>query len=258
MKLNVLLARTDNLASNFKAMIKNYSKFFVSSQGAFKGNKSTYEAKEGFLDEPTKRGNTLVQTTVNEKLQWFKENSKDYIDSLFSQEKTNASGQANAELVVEGESWGTFTSLELLRLKSLLETSDISQVLSNIPVRSDAQIWNKSENPMYEGRDIYETELNRTSVKTTIKEEYILPDPNLKEGSNYNPQVSVKTSVVEMGDSTRQDFSGEWTQRQKADALRRRTILLTAVIEALKVCNETESLESQMKSDKIFGYIFGI
>lgn len=259
-KLNVLLAKTDHLASNFAGMLKDYIKFFKNSQGAFMGEKRTYAPKEGTIDEPSKRKNTQVQTTVNEKFDWFKENSTEYIDSLFSVEATNASGLAKAELVVGGESWGELTSLELLRLKSLLENNDFKSMLEIIPVRSDSLIWTKSTNEMYQERDVYETPLQEGVEKTTEVTSYVLEDPNigkLKDASGYTPQIATKKTVMELGDYTYQMFTGTATQREKADILKKRTVLLTAVIEALKTCNEVEVQPSNLTSEKILGYLVG-
>lgn len=257
-KLNVLLAKTDSLAPLFKGMIQDYAKFFTKSQGAFLGEKRTYEAREGTIDDPSKRGNVLVQTTVDEKLKWFKENSKEYIDALFAQEATNASGNAKAQLIVDGTEWGEFTSLELLRLKSIVESSSLHSMLEAIPVRSDSEEWSLSENEMYKGKNIFETPLVTGVTKTTEKENYILKDPNVDKNSpNYTPTVATKTTTVELGDYTQQRFSGQWTQRKRAEALKRRTILLTSIIEALKKCNEVDVVESKLDSEKIFGYLFG-
>lgn len=255
-KLNVLLAKTDSLAPQFKGALNDFSRFFAKSQGAFRGEKRTYDPKEGTIDQPTMRGNTLVQTTVDEKFDWFRENSKEYIDALFSQEKTNSSGIAKAELIVDGESWGEFTSLELLRLKSVVESSQLHTMLENIPVRSDAEEWAKSSNEMYSDRAIFESPLNKGVAKTTEKEDYILKDPNVDSSSpNYTPVVAHKTTTLELGDYTQQKFSGEWSQRQKAQALKRRSVLMTAIIEALKTCNDVEAVPSEITSDKIFGYL---
>lgn len=257
-KLNVLLAKTDSLAPHYKGMVVDFAKFFSKSQGAFLGEKKTYDPKDGMMDEPGKRGNTLIQTTVDEKFDWFKENSKEYIDALFAQEKTNASGTAIAELVVDGKSWGSFTSLELLRLKSIVEANNLHAMLNNIPVRSDSEVWKESDDETYSDRNVYETPLLEGVNKSTEKESYILKDPNVDSSSpNYTPTVAHKTTTIELGDYTHQRFSGQWSSRQKASALKRRSHLLTAIIEALKTCNEIESLESELNSDKIFGYLLG-
>ena len=258
-RLNVLLGKTDYLASSFNAMIKDFGKFFQKSQGAFLGEKRTYSPKEGTVDEPGKRKNTMVQTTVVEKIAWFMDGSRDYIDSLFSVEKTNSSGNAKAELIVDGDSWGTFTSLELLRLKSVIENSDLKSMFENMPVRSDSANWTKSDNEMYVDRDVYESDLLEGVEKTTVKETYVLEDPNigkLKDQSSYSPQLAQKHTVEELGDYTHQVFSGETSQRRKAIILKRRSSLLASIIESLKMCNEADSIKSELTSDLIFGYLF--
>ncbi len=258
-KLNVLLGKTDYLAASYSTMLKEYSKYFKNSQGAFIGEKKTYTPREGTVDDPSKRKNVLIQTTVKEKIDWMEDTSKEYIDALFSVEKTNASGEAKADLVVDGETWGNYTSLELLRLKSLVESTDIKNVIENMPVRSDSNNWTKTENDMYVGREIYETDMVAGVEKTTLKESYVLEDPNiskLKDSGAYTPQVAVKNITQELGDYTHQIFSGETTQRKKAEALRRRSILLAAIVEALKKCNEVDVIESDLNAKKIFGYLF--
>lgn len=256
-KLNILLAKTDHLAASFKKGLEDYIKFFKTSQGAFKGEKKTYDPRSGTIDSPSERANKLVVSTVNEKLNWLEESSKDYIDALFSQERTNASGKATAELFVEGKSFGTFTSLELLKLKSLLEKGDFVGVYENIPVRNDDEQWNSSTAEMYKGRDIFESPEQKGTKKSITKESYILTDPNISklDGAKYTPQLASKDTVTELGDYTYQKFSGEWSHRERASVLKRRTILLGAVIEALKIANEVEVVESTLTSDKIFGYL---
>ena len=257
-KLNIALAKTDALSHSFLNMLNDFTRFFHKSQGAFIGEKRTYQPKPDTIDEPNKRGNVLVQTTVNEKLDWFINNAADYIKSLFDQEKTNSSGNATAELVVGGKSWGIFTSLELLRLKSIVSNATLTQMLSFIPVRSDSEEWDPTDDDMYGDRKIMETPLVKGVNITTTKEDYILKDPNVsKDSPNYNAVVAQRTTTMELGDYTYQRFSGQWSQRERANTLARKNELLVAVIAALKVCNEAEIVESTLTANQIFGYIFG-
>jgi len=257
-KLNVLLAKTDALQSSFRAMVLDYSSYFSKNQGDFKGEVKTYESKPGMIDLPAERGTKLIVTTVEEKLQWFEQTGKEYIDALFSQEATNASGIAKAELLVDGKSWGEYSSLELLRLKSLIENGDIEKMYSSIPVRSDSEIWNKNTNEIYKDRNgIYES-IPQTGVKKSVtKESYILPDPNITKdsGAKYVPQVASKDTIIDLGEYSFQKFTGEWSHRERAGLLRRRQVLLTSIIEALKKANEVESVNSNLTSNKIFDYL---
>lgn len=51
MKLNVLLAKTDALASSFKTSLKDYIKFFKGNNGAFLGVRKTYSPNPGTIVE---------------------------------------------------------------------------------------------------------------------------------------------------------------------------------------------------------------
>ena len=95
--------------------------------------------------------------------------------------------------------------------------------------------------------------------KTTLKESYILPDPNFANKENmsgYAPIQGTKTTVKELGKGTRQKFSGEWSELQRAQALKRIQDLDMAVTDALKRANDVPIVESNMKASTIFDYIF--
>lgn len=260
LKLNTLLAKTDHLSSIFRAMISEYTHFFGKTNN-FTGEKKTYEPVPGTADDPSSRGNRLIITTVDEKLLWFEENAEEYINALFAQEATNASGRAKAPLIVEGEEWGVFTSLELLRLKSLLEANQLEQMYQAIPVRSDAEEWKPTTQEMYKDKYlVFEGPLNAGEKKSILKESYILEDPNLdrlKSTESYRPVVVSKDTVIKLGDYTWQKFSGEWSARDKATLLQRRSRLLNAIIEALKVANDVEVVKSDITAEKIFNYLHG-
>lgn len=257
-KLNVLLGITDHLAASFKAQIKDYTKYFSTKQAAFRGEKKTYIAAEGTADEPGKRGIVKIQTTVLEKLDWFANNSSEYIDALFAVEKTNASGRAVTTLKI-GDNVLTLSTLELLRLKNILE--ELRPVYEEIPVYSDAEEWDTATEEMYKNREgVLQSPKLESKNKTTEKVQYILEDPNvvhLKDGGKYVPQMSSKDTVKELGDQTFQKFTGEWSHRQRAELLQRRTALYNAVVEAIKVANEVESLPSEVTSTVLFDYLHG-
>ncbi len=261
-KLSILLAITDQLRSKQKAMVRDYTAFFKGRQGAFLGERKTFEPKDGMLDDTSKKGYIQVVTTVDEKLKYLIGESKEFINALFSQEKTNASGVAKAILIVDGVNWGEFTSLELLRLKTLLESEDYGSMvgmISQIPVRTEGEIWTMCDDGEYADRSVFATNLFEGETKTTEKESYVLEDPNvkhLKDTSNYKSPIAQKNKVIITGDYTYQNFSGEWTHLQKATALNRRTKLLTAVLEALKTANEVDAQTSELTAEKIFGFVF--
>lgn len=258
LKLNVLLAKTDHLTSVFQKGIEEFAKFFKAQQGQFKGEKKTFEANPNIIEELGDKVNKLVVTTVDEKLKWLEDGSAEYINALFSMEATNASGNAKAELKVADVSFGTFTSLELLRLKSLLDNGKLIEMYETIPVRNDDEKWTLCENDMYRGRKtIFESSALEGTKKTKTIESYILPDPNVAaiKAGQYAPQLGKKETIVELGKFTFQRFSGEYSHLQRAEILQRRSILLSAVIVALKTANEAEVVESTMTAEKLFNYL---
>lgn len=260
LKLHMLLAVTDHLAATFKNLKKDYISFFKDKQSAFRGEKRTYTPKDDMIDDPSKRGIKLVVTTVDEKLKYFEETAAPYVQAIFDQEATNASGKVSAPLIVDDVNFGVLSSLELLRLKSILEGDDLEQMYANIPVRTDTEVWAVATEENFARSGVYQTTQVTGVAKTTEKENYILDDPNLdrlKDSAGYKPQIGTKTQIVELGNYTSQNFSGEWTHQQRAAVLSRRTKLLTAVIVALKACNEADVVKSAITPQKLFGYLHG-
>lgn len=260
-KMNTLLASVEQSAARCTKMLRDYVSFFKNNQGDFIGAKKTYTAKEGYLDDPSKRGYKRVVTTVDEKLDWLQGELEKHLLDLFTVERTNSLGAATTPLIVEGHNLGNLTALELMRLKSFLTREEFDHIYNTIPVRSDAEDWNRTTNPDYEGRNVWETPMVSGVAKTTEKEEIILKDPNLnpdKLPANYVAKTTIKSKTVEIGDYTMQGFSGQWNHRQRAELLRRRSVLLKAVIEALKVVNDVEATESDLKIHDLLAYIHQI
>jgi hypothetical protein len=259
LKLHVVLAKTDQGSGPFKAIFNDYLKFFKDEQGKFKGIRKTYTPRPGTADVPGMRESKQVVTTVDEKLRWLTDSASEHINNMLTVAATNASGKAKSALVVDTINFGLLSSLELLEMKNFLEKGDLLQMYSHIPVRSDADIWNAGKDDQYKGREVLESDLKKGIQTTTDKESYILHDPNLEtlksSGVSYMPKVAEKTTVREIGDYTLQSFTGEYSTRQKAEILQRRTKLLSAITEALKIANEAETVDSALKGDAFLNYL---
>lgn len=258
MKMNKLLALVDHGASLFKTMTQEYKTFFDKGQSAFKGVRKTYTPREGFADDNSMRQFSKVTTTVEEKLEWYENKAADYINNTLAVDATNSLGANKVELRVDGVLIAKMTVLELMKLKSILTKSGMTEMYSELPVRSDAEIWSLTQDELYVGREVYETELNRGIKRSETKTDYILEDPNLKnmtDTSRYSPQRATKSTIIEVGDYTVQSFSGEATQRYKASILSRRSRLLEAIEGAIKDANDTVTIESEMTAKKLFDYL---
>lgn len=257
-KMNTMLAKVEHGTSSFNRMVGDYFAFFKGKQGAFAGIKKTHIPREGYIEDKSCIANTKVITTVGEKLDWLEQQAIPFLRDLFSVEATNSKGAKKVELVVDGISFGYLTALDLMRLKTLLTKKEWVDMYENIPVRSDAEVWEECTDPEYAGREIFQTPMLKGITRTTESEEVILKDPNInpdKLPANYNARTTIKKKTVETGDYTLQNFTGAWTQRQKAELLRRRSQLLTAVIEALKEVNDTESEKPNLDVQKLIGFI---
>lgn len=252
--MNTLLAKVEHGSSRFSKMIGDYLAFFKGKQGAFAGIKKTHVPREGYTEEKSCIANTKVITTVGEKLEWFEQQSIPFLKELFAVEATNSKGANTVELVVDGISFGHLTALDLMRLTK----KEWVEMYENIPVRSDAEVWEPCTDSEYEGREIFQTPMLKGVTRTTESEEVILKDPNInpdKLPANYNARTTIKKKVVETGDYTLQNFTGGWTQRQKAELLRRRSRLLAAVVEALKEVNDTVSEKPNLNVETLVNFL---
>ena len=258
LKMNTLLAKVEHEQSSANAMVRDYAAFFKTKQGAFKGEKNTYSAREGFTDKPEKRGLTRVTTTVAEKFEWFEERYIPFLQDLFSIEATNSKGANRVELVVNGHSFGFLSAAELMRLRNIITSKELDSMYQNIPVRSDAKVYEPCTDEEYEGREIMQTPLSASVERTTEMEEVILKDPNIDPQhlpANYRAAVSQKRRTVEIGDSTHQEFTGEWTQRKKAELLKRKSEILSAITVALKQVNEVDAEDPNLDANALIQYL---
>lgn len=259
LKMNTLLARVEHSTASIARLFADYAAFFKNKQGMFRGYKKTFVPRDGYFEDPSKMGTSIVTTTVDEKFDWFNAQFKSWLEDVFTVESTNSNGAKTVELVVDGHSFGHLTALDLMRLKNILTNKDLEAVYANIPVRSDSEVWNPTKDPEYDGRKVFETDLIKGVTRTTEKEEVILKDPNISSDhlpANYSAKTTWKSRTVETGDYTQQSFTGEWTQRERAELLRRRSQLLSAVIESLKEVNDVQVKEPNLNIDEFVDYIY--
>lgn len=252
-KLSVALGLREKVEKDHKNMLDDMLDKFKKKQGLFQGFRFTFKALEGFPDQPEKRKFQLVSSTVQEQLDWFKENSQDYFNTVLSIEKTNAGG-IKAHLVVGEEDWGEYTTLELLRLKSVLD-SKLKVMIQDLPIRPASELWAKTADSIYGDRDVWETPLSSGFTKTTFKRTEIVNDPHIKESPGRPPVVQQIDSVVNTGEVSEQLFHGGITNRERAELEVKYNNILKGVIAALEEANSAEVVESDL-GDKVLNYLF--
>ena len=256
MKLNTILAITEDLVSKFKGLINDYINYFKKSQGDFKGERSTYEPYQDQEDFPNLRKNQLVVTTVDEKLAYLEEHTAKYIDSVLTQEATNAAGVAKATVVINDKSF-SLSSNEILRLLNIINNFKLDDLYGSIPVRSDSEDWAKCSLDQYQGRAIWQTLLMSSEKKTSETSKIIVNDPHATTSPNRPPILDEKRITIAQGKQTNQRFSGEWSHHQRAGVLSRLSSLKTALKEALSQANDVEVVESEFKAEDLFQYLHG-
>ena len=260
-KMNVTLAKAEHERAIYTESLRKQGEFFKRNSSSFRGEKKTFHAAEGQLEDPTKMGHTVVATTVSEEIKRLVNKALlPYLKDQFAIEATNAAGSARVPFVVDGLKLGSLSATELLRLKNILTDENLKQVVQNIPVRSESEIWKASAHEDYQGRDdIFESPRLEGDSFTTITDTEILLDPNIDKEhipSSYRPITKEVKTTVKRGSYTSQKFSGEWTLRQKNLVQERISKLLSAVIEATKTVNDTPTMEPNLAADKLLNYIF--
>lgn len=252
------MGKVDHGSGVFKTMTQEYKLFFDKGQGNFKGVRKTYVPREGFADDPSMRQFSKVVTTVKEKFDWYEDKAADFLNNTLAIDATNGQGANKVDLVVDGQVIARMNVLELMKLKSIITKMGMTEMYTQLPVRSDAEIWSPTGDEMYLDREVYETEMSKGIKRSETKFEYILEDPNLAkmtDTSRYVAQKSVKSTIIEVGDYTIQNFSGETTQRYKASILDRRSALLEAIEAAIKEANDIAVVQSDMTAKKLFDYL---
>lgn len=252
-KLSTLLGLREKLEKDYNNLIADMLQKFTNNQGIFGGFHNTYTALEGFADDDSKRGFQNVESTVQDQLDWTKKHMEDYLTTVLTIEKTNAQN-ITAELFVDGKSWGTYSTLELLRLKGVMD-GKLGTVLDKIPVRSEKKIWNKTEKPEFAGREVWETPVDEGYNKTTRKDTVIVQDPHIHDTPGRPPITKEVSEQVNVGKYTKQEFSGGITKLERAKYIVKHNNILKGIIAALEDANNVDATPSDL-GGKVLNYLF--
>lgn len=259
-KVNVLLALRQKTGARFTKMVAEYTAYFKSKQGAFKGVLKTHSPLDGYSIDPTKVANERVVTTVNEQMDWFIKGALDYLNITLSIEASNSEGAPSVALEFDGKTYGPYTAAVLLRLRGVLEGDNVLNMFNQIPVREETKVWMPAtDDEDYKRRGIVQTERQSGETRTTETHDEILKDVNLDPQhlpSNYSAKVTQIRKTVKTGDYTAQFFSGEWTHEKRANLLKRRSMLLDAIDIALQNVNDREAVECKV-DDLLQHLIYG-
>ena len=158
-KLNVLLAKTDQLSAVMKKNLTESIAIFRGKQGHFKGEKTVYKERAAEFANPSNNIDKPVNSTVREWFDYTFKIAADYLKAKLDQEATNCSGTAKARLVIEGKDFGELTTGELMALKGFFEQQALRDMFEAAPTVSLTENWKPSTNVEYERRGILESPL---------------------------------------------------------------------------------------------------
>ena len=87
LKMNTLLAKVEHATASVARLFSDYANFFKNKQGMFRGYKKTFTPRDGYFEDPSKMGTSVVTTTVDEKFDWFNIQFKNWLKDVFKQRK---------------------------------------------------------------------------------------------------------------------------------------------------------------------------
>ena len=250
-KLNVLLAKTDQLNAVIKKNLTDSIATFRGKQGHFKGEKTTYKERAAEYANPSNNVDKPVSSTVQEWFDYTFKHAGEFLKAKLDQEATNCSGTAKAKLVIEGKEFGELTTGELMALKGFFEQQALREMFEAAPTVSLTENWQPSDNVEYKRRGILEAPIQNWVDKATETTPKVEWDPLGKQ-----PGIIVQLkSTVEKGDVSRQLFSGEISHIDRAEIMARLSKIVIAIKTALEEANHAEVTPSKVDPAALFTFL---
>ena len=224
--------------------ISGETKKVFGAKHLFAGSLKTYTP---FNEEDTVRfadEHETLSHTVGEKMQWFGENIGRIIDIEYQIDLSNASAAADLQLgdTVINDVPATF----LLDLISYL--GSVRKTYAAIPVLDPKYQW---EEDFTEAPGVFRT----TKPEVTFRSQKVLRHKVLVEADEHHPaQVEKWPEDVQVGEYTKQMWSGALTTAQKAAVLGRIDKLTESAKKALSKANNVEHSREKIAS-QIFSYL---
>lgn len=218
-KLHEILALDQDRKNKANQAIGESKKTFIKNATAFDGMLKKYISTEENAEQMPEETKEMV-TTVKKSLNTTLPPVIISIDASLTKEETNSSGTAKAELVVEGQKFGTFSATTLLALEAkLAKVLDLYKV---IPTVDTARKWRFDKQ-----NDVYRTE---EEVKfRTIKRPKVVV---MYEATEHHPaQTELVNIDFQVGKYETTYFSGRITPTEKSTLIDR----FEKTIEAVKI-----------------------
>lgn len=241
-KLHELLALEQDRKHKANQAIGETKKLFEKKAPHFDGMTKRYIAVEENSEQIPDECKEIV-TTVKTSLEEAIEIISKGIDAHISKEETNASGVAQAELVVGETKFGTFSATTLLALESHL--NKLKELYNHIPVLESAKKWHLDTQ-----QGIYKTE-EEVKFRSVKRPKVIVKYEATKE---HPAQTELLYLDFQVGKYETVYTSGRVPVTQKNEMLQRVNQLLEAVKVARSKANNVDVKNIKI-AKKIFNFI---
>lgn len=248
-KLHALLAVVEDRKKTKDKITAETTKTLTNRQDHFSGSRKVYTPFDENDKDLEPSATKPVVTTVGDKIGYFEDSIKGFIDALYQKARTNCN--AKADLVIEVEGKEPVIIEENVPAQFLVELENQlvqwrSQVYNNIPTLDPNKDWHEVSGK--EGH--YQTD-TLTTTRTRKKHEPLV----LHEGNeNHPPQTQVVMVDVPVGKYETVQFSTCITSVEKSKKLKKLDMLIEAVKKARSKANEEEIVKGNL-AYKLFGFL---
>lgn len=247
-KLHEVLAFENDVKNKSKAIVDETTNVFTKKDNLFDGLLKEYNASEDGGDQIPSESKA-VTTTVPEKMDHVMKSVIDAIDVTLTKEETNCSGNARAELIIGGNSFGSFSATGLLSLEGAL-TKLRNDLYKHIPTLDPSVIWHKdTENPR---KGMFKSEAS-TKFRSVTRKKPIVAYPATAE---HPAQVVIESYDEQVGKYLTTQYSGKISPKAKADIIERLDQVIFSVKQARAKANNSDTVPIKL-AQNLFAYIHG-
>lgn len=240
-QLHQIIACENDVVKQAESVRNETETTFLKKQEHFDGLRKDYSAKSDDEEQIPPEVKEVV-TTVADKLSHTEKFMIKAINLTLSKEETNSSGNAKAELVVDGTTFGTFSATSLLALEKKLVS--LRKLYEEIPTLDPSRTWDKSDID-----NIFQTKELKYRTAKKVRAMTLAPATD-----KHPAQVQLVNEDVQVGTYNTTYYSGKIRPKLKSEYLERIDNLLVEVKKAREKANQVDVVDVTVAS-KIFDYI---
>ena len=240
--LHQLLAFENDEVNRGKKVLEEAKDTFTNKQSHFDGHERTYHPDSDEGDRVDDEYKDIV-TTVADKIFYVSKIVSKSIDIVLSKEETNASGIVKAELIVSGNSFGTFSATALLHLEKVM--LELRRIYDAIPTLVPGKSWSFNTD-----LGVYETP--QSTTYRNIKE--LVPLILAPATDKHPAQVKETTTTRKVGEYHETNRSGRIYPKVKSAVLERIDEFIKEIKSTREKANSVQVVDINIAA-QIFAYI---